>query len=178
MLKIIVQLGPDSRYGLRSCVYGFSWAAFVSSGAAFTVFRELHLCLFEAVFRTSVTAFMHTRAAFVVQSWRSSGNGFRSAVSLLKTCAHKWSAIMEWWICHDESLGMSHWRIKLRSLQELLPKKHPNKFYLSAKNCYTIKKHTRNSSKHCRLEKCISVGNEDKMLSIFVWNISAAKVEF
>ena len=93
-------------------------------GAAFTVFRELRLCLpelhlrffvscicvFEAVFRTSITAFMHTRAAFVVQSWcahswRSSGNGFRSAVSLLKTCAHKWSAIMEWRICHDEASG-------------------------------------------------------------------------
>ena len=39
-----------------------------------------------AAFRTSVAAFMHTGAAFAAQSRRSSGNGFRSAASFLKTC--------------------------------------------------------------------------------------------
>ena len=54
---------PDSRYVFRRWVYGFSWAAF----------------------RTSVAAFMHTRAAFATQSRRSSGNGLRSTASFLKT---------------------------------------------------------------------------------------------
>ena len=57
----------------------------MSSGAAFTVFCELHLCLPEL--RLGVlSAFMYTRAAFVVQSRHSSGNGFQSTASFLKTC--------------------------------------------------------------------------------------------
>ena len=39
-----------------------------------------------AAFRTSAAAFMHIRVAFAAQSRRSSGNGFRSAASFLKTC--------------------------------------------------------------------------------------------
>ena len=39
-----------------------------------------------AVFRTFVAELMHTGAAFAVQSRRSSGNGFRSTASFLKTC--------------------------------------------------------------------------------------------
>ena len=40
----------------------------------------------RAAFRTSVAAFKHIRVSFAAQSRRSSGNGFRSAVSFLKTC--------------------------------------------------------------------------------------------
>ena len=49
----------------------FSGAAFASSGAAFA---------------SSGAAFKHSGAAFAAQFRRSSGNGFRSAASFLKTC--------------------------------------------------------------------------------------------
>ena len=39
-----------------------------------------------AAFRTSVAALKHTRVSFAAQSRRSSGNGFRSAASFLKSC--------------------------------------------------------------------------------------------
>ena len=72
----------------------------MSSGAAFTVFRKQRLRLPElrlwffvwlrlssgVAFGTSVAAFMHIRVAFAAQSRHSSGNGFRSAASFLKTC--------------------------------------------------------------------------------------------
>ena len=56
----ITDVYVHSRFRFRSSVYGFSQAAFVSSGAAFTVFRELRLCLPGAAFRNSIAAFMHT----------------------------------------------------------------------------------------------------------------------
>ena len=50
-----------------------------------------------AAFRTSVAEFVSSGAAFAAQSRRSSGNGFRSAASFLKTCTvyalHKAKAI-------------------------------------------------------------------------------------
>ena len=50
----------------------------MSSGAAFRTS--------VAAFRTSVAVFTHSGAAFAAQLRRSSGKGFRSAASLLKTC--------------------------------------------------------------------------------------------
>ena len=62
-----------------------------------------------AAFRTSVAvfvslraAFKHSRAAFAAQSRRSSGNGFQSTASFLKTCTVQSSLT---WRHHNCTLG-------------------------------------------------------------------------